>query len=385
MNVAVPQDFGAVGDGFTDDTDALRQWSAAIAGSMGFVPKGVYCWSDNWSIQTGTRIDGAGKSTAIFKRRNAAAQISNARPRWATWVDPVNGGEPIDHDISISNVCFAGEPDAVVPFSGNFITFVGVEGLTLRDVLFRDVRSDCLVLHNWHNVLIDACEFSNWGDNRPFENPGHGLYAIGAAIFCWGPGGLIRITNSVAISGGLGFWISGEPAIVIGNVINDVDEACLVGFGKGSIVLGNHLGRVRRKDVSGNNTEAGGGEYVYVGNYHADADGANAYFSNLQNTVIASNLMVRANQAKAGNTSNITLASHGAWAGVGDKPPQCVTIAGNVCCDEDHNATHAINVTDQGGGTMAHVLVSDNNSGRPEQWQGIPVRTERKGVTAVHN
>lgn len=378
--ILTPQHFGAKGNGTTDDTAALRAWTAAIAGSMGYVPAGVYCYSESWALHSDTRIAGAGKSVARFKATNVTASITNANPRYSTAVDPDGGGDPIDHDIEISNVGFEGDPNAAVPNSVSFMAFVGVARLTFKSCWFRDRLLDLIILHNTSDVWLDGCRMSNWG-KLTHPTPGDGQYVGGCAVFAWVYNERLRITNCDIHDGAGGLWLQDCPeTILTGTRVWNTREFDVVGVGKRSVYAVNTFGRTIKVDVSGHTAEIHGEEFIYALNVHADAAGSNIYASNLRNALLDGNLCLRPGPGAAA----ITLASHGAWAGVGD-PPECVTIAGNLCCDELKRAAHAVLVTDHGGGPVANVVVTDNNAGDKEQWTGKPVQVERKGVVAVHN
>ena len=62
-------DYGAVGDGTTDDTAAIKAALTACAGDTLYVPPGTYLFSETLDIESGTRIIGFG-ATSKFKLAN---------------------------------------------------------------------------------------------------------------------------------------------------------------------------------------------------------------------------------------------------------------------------------------------------------------------------
>lgn len=380
MNPLTPQEFGARGNGVTDDTEALRAWASEICGGHGYVPRGRYPYSGSWSIFSESRIDGAGAGVSVFQSVNSTAGICNARPRWTTAVDPENGGAPLDRDIFVSNVCFAGQSDAAIPQGGSPIAFVGVDRIKFRDCLFKGFRSDLIVLHNITRADFDAVEMTDWGRLEHHGPVGH--YVGGCAIFAWHGVERVRMTNCDIHDGAGGLWLQDVPeTILLGTRINNTCEFDVVGVGKRSAWAVNIFGACQRLDVSGHNAELHGEEFIYALNVHADAAGSNVYASNLRNVLLPGNLCLRPGPDQAG----ITLASHGLWAGVGDHPPECVSIEANLFCDQNKQAAHAVLVTDQDGGPVKDVRVANNNTGNAKQWHVKPVQTERKGVTLLHN
>ena len=59
------KDFGAVGDGVTDDTDAINLALTHATNKILYVPKGVYLFSGTLHVHTGTKIIGCGESSVF--------------------------------------------------------------------------------------------------------------------------------------------------------------------------------------------------------------------------------------------------------------------------------------------------------------------------------
>jgi len=55
-----PKDFGAKGDGVTDDTTAIQNWLTAISGGAGFITNGTYMCNNLGTIPANTKIFGGG-------------------------------------------------------------------------------------------------------------------------------------------------------------------------------------------------------------------------------------------------------------------------------------------------------------------------------------
>lgn len=384
IDLPTPQDFGAKGDGVTDDTAALRAWAERCRGAHGYAPPGTYCYSDTWVFHAPCRMEGAGSDLVTFKRIDVRAMVGNAYPVWSPEVDEVHGGPPIDAMIQLSNMTFAGEKDAFVPPGSTFMAFIGVRKLKMRDVVFRDVNLDLLVLHNCEDMDTDGCEWRDWGI-REYDGPvGH--YVGGCAVFVWHAVRRLRMTNCDVHDGAGGLWLQDIPeTILTGTRVRNTTEFSIVGFGKLSVGAANVFSRVARVDVSGHPAELHGDEWLLGLSIFADADGSCLYVSNPHNVLLPANLYLR----PGAGDSCVTVASHGEWAGVGTAP-ECASVQASLMCDrkdDDPNsrAAHAVLVTDQGGGPMANVVVANNNTGDKRQWRDKPVQTERKGVQTVHN
>lgn len=64
------KDYGAVGDGLTDDTIAVTNWLAACAGKLGYAPGGTYL-TGSQSLPSNCEIFGDGPNSTIFKAKNS--------------------------------------------------------------------------------------------------------------------------------------------------------------------------------------------------------------------------------------------------------------------------------------------------------------------------
>lgn len=95
------RDYGAVGDGSTDDTAAITSWLAAIAstGKTGYVPKGVYVDTLARTITTNISIVGEHPNKSIF---TPASTITDAF--YMTFVG--SDASKFNAEISLKNIGF---------------------------------------------------------------------------------------------------------------------------------------------------------------------------------------------------------------------------------------------------------------------------------------
>lgn len=68
------KDYGATGDGSTDDTAAFNTWLTAASGKRGYIPDGTYRVGDLAVPATGTVIDGQGAG-AVLKAKTGASYV----------------------------------------------------------------------------------------------------------------------------------------------------------------------------------------------------------------------------------------------------------------------------------------------------------------------
>lgn len=287
------------------------------------------------SIASRTRIDGTGRES--FQVKTAAGPqtyglLLNANPVWP------GGGTLIDRDITIERTGFVGHRG--MPCGHDFIDFIGVDGLCVRDCLFADRDRDLLVLSNCNAPTIENSFFRNFGGPLP-DNPGAGQSAGGMAIFCLTPSFDGRIVGCHFTDGGGGVWIPvsdplrpdariGAGWYVAGNFFRRLQEAAIVG-GDYATITGNVIDDVARTDVSGHGMELHGTRLKVTDNDITNIDGSGVYAANVYHSTIRGNTI--GNVGRKGSSGSIVLATFGAASGEGDVPPHHVTIADNELAD----------------------------------------------------
>lgn len=193
------RDFGAVGDGVTDDTEAIEAALAAGAGKTVFFPRGNYIVNGetNFSIQANTAILGAGWQTTAITTVNETGQLP--------YLFLVTGD-----NVSIEGLSFDGgrpetEKDQLLGRQGlvEYNGVYGYSGLTVNKCYIHDFCSRTIytlannttvthnriercslfnadlssmrgVVTNWYSPSADAKQMSNViVENNHFIDCGH--------------------------------------------------------------------------------------------------------------------------------------------------------------------------------------------------------------------
>lgn len=123
-------DFGAVGDGTTDDTNAIKEAIAANVGGSLYIPSGTYMISKAISIPSNIEIHGDGESSVII-----------AAPGFGAGKDLLNCKD--SHDVVLSNIALSGDSNSNTRALGHS----DKDGIHLLD-LWRD-----------YNIRVDSCYF----------------------------------------------------------------------------------------------------------------------------------------------------------------------------------------------------------------------------------
>lgn len=179
------KDFGAVGDGVTDDTAAIQ--AALNASSVVYLPKGTYAISAAINIPSQRRMYGDGIGFTTIKATTSAARITNA---------------VIRHDnIRLENFAFDGNNVAIVGITLGVAGSIGVLATSSADS-FKEIKvAQCtntgIVLNcNQYSTFENCIISSNTG--------GYGLY-----INECGP---IVLTDVLFTSNETALFIGGDQA-----------------------------------------------------------------------------------------------------------------------------------------------------------------------------
>jgi hypothetical protein len=149
-------DFGAKGDGHTDDSGPLQD-AVSTAGSQGnalFCPGGVYKITEGAVSQSdGCQIFGAGKTITVFQLGADIGALVTFRAPGYPSVDSV--------------VSFGGVSDLTIlnpsrTYAGDGVRFCGAERHWLRSVHFQAINGSAIAGKNWwdsyvENVNVELC------------------------------------------------------------------------------------------------------------------------------------------------------------------------------------------------------------------------------------
>lgn len=235
-----PYDFGAAGDGVTDDSVAYQAWLDAIACSAGYGARGTFAVSTTMLISGNTTIYGAGKGSHVLTKIAGFPSSQQLLTNKNINVNPPQ----VDSDIQVFGICMQGISGDIT--SVELVSMVGVLGLTFRDCLFEHSRGFLLAVANSIGVNIDTNEFYDWGK---LAASGEG----GEAIFVPASSQDVNITNNYIHNGEWGgIYIAASRFVVSGNRVLFVKEAGINGGGVGGAITSNRISGVTTKIALGN-------------------------------------------------------------------------------------------------------------------------------------
>jgi hypothetical protein len=209
------RDYGAAGDGTTDDTAAINAASAAVASTGGVVevPAGRYLFNDSLVVKANTVMEGPGTLIA------APPSAWTAMPTFLCIVNENHDAETItDENITIRGITLD-------------MTEHGTSGVDIHGISIRKTRGvkieNVIILGGSSSVALRACDdtheigcryinFTNCGSDH-WDGPGNGRL-VGCHLECDSSAQMINWNPEATVppSAGLiadGFTVSGNTLV----------------------------------------------------------------------------------------------------------------------------------------------------------------------------
>jgi hypothetical protein len=293
-DLPTPHDYGAVGDGVSDDTNAYQLWLNAIAGNAGYGAAGTFLISTNLAIHSGTTIYGSGRGTHILKK---AAGFPASLMMMSNANYPTVAGVYTDSDIQLFGMMFDGSN---LTTNQPLLHYRGVIGAVIRDCNFFDSRYMATAFAGCGNLTIDNNRFNNWGRTEDaYEFPaGSQLREGGPAIWAQpdanGNCVDVSITNNWFTNGLWGGISTGAERITIANNhFLNLKEYGIFGGPIKCTISGNQFEQIGLVDVSNHGIEAGGTDVIVIGNTFTDIGGDAIHCTDGIRWDIADNVVLR--------------------------------------------------------------------------------------------
>ena len=170
------KDFGATGDGVTDDTAAInraffqlfsRESNNQVRRSL-FFPAGVYIVSDTIKIPAYAKVYGEGKNSSIVRQTTATVGFAFADSLQQIGANIGTGGATIPSFIEVNDISFEHTD------TGNILNIASSQNCIVRRVAFKGPQSSapdtvgpsCVELsstaiNQTKNLVFEQCDFTN--------------------------------------------------------------------------------------------------------------------------------------------------------------------------------------------------------------------------------
>jgi parallel beta-helix repeat protein len=383
--------YGAVGDGITDDTTAIKAAiAAAPAGGVVYFPAGTYlCGQINVTTNRLTLL-GSGSASTLKLRNGANTPL--------VVIGPVIYGALASLALDgngANNTMPGANPNCGVLVGTS--TWVTVENCaisnTTNDGVFLQKSQYCTVANNYFSNCfqgIHVIQGSN--DNLILGNSlnqcAYGIYLDydgSTATYCYRNKVVGNtVTNCTGIQGAwaqaAGIALSGAPSTIVENNVC-AGASVLRGI---ECFNGSDGSSIRGNQVSGNGAtgiDTGPANYLIIADNRCEANGiAGIYLSGNTNCVCVGNICRSNGQSAAarsnGSGNGITLNEN---SGTGAQPVNDCVIADNLCFDDQPTPTQQYGIREwqgQPGWYNRNVIQGNNARGNVVQGLGILSTTD---------
>lgn len=321
-NVINVRGYGALGDGITDDTAAIKKALAAIDGNAWvFFPAGEYIVSDEINIpSSNVLISGAGPATVIKAKGGISSIVLH--------LFKIQSKE----NVTIQDLVFDGNGTNQTGTKNTFLLFVNQsENIDILNCIFREGYGDMLVVHHSKKVFID---------NNLFEK----TYSSNTRDFM----GCLIYTEQLA-------WEESR-SIVSNNIFKDITFDALT-------ISGQRTASIRIKYVTVDSNQ-----FINCGHMQHDSldpnqDAASIYLQDCDYVTVTGNLIDKTwgNGIDSLYGSNLTIMGNtinrSGNAGISLEQGSYCTITGNEITNNETKGPTALNIAN---GLLAAITVKTN-------------------------
>lgn len=190
------KDFGAVGDGVSDDTAAIQY--ALNSGYGIYFPKGTYIITSQITIPSNSNITGEGPLSVIKRGASTTAPANNSFIINTNWAASGYSG---DINITISDIAFDGNK------ANNTAWCNGLYIRASKQIYLNNVYA-----YNWGQsspvgngtgLVFSAVDIGEMNDCKAYSNDGDGMLLFSACLN-------VKLSGHAWYNGGIGFELEGR-------------------------------------------------------------------------------------------------------------------------------------------------------------------------------
>jgi parallel beta-helix repeat protein len=355
METISVKDFGAKGDGVTDDTVAINRALTDGAGKEVYFPTGTYSISSTLVIQSNTRLAGVGQGGSVIKLSTgfpaASAGLANAN----------SGGTPntyYDNNIEIIGLRFDGNSNATR--TGNFVEFAKTQDCVVSECEFINHTYICIAIGGSRNVKVYKNTFKNNGRPKPstVSTPcvwtATGYHGIPKDIY-------VDHNTFIDNNWSCSYFMPTGGSFSFNYCLNNGESGVFTNdTGKDISYIGNTIIGQTRSNISASGIETGGNNLIISGNniQNCAADGIS--LTDTTNVLVSDNIILNNGQETSYfvGASGIQLITY-----AGSTRPDHIRITQNRIGDTQTIATQNSGIRVNGPSALAvkHVAIHDND------------------------
>lgn len=290
------KDYGALGDGSTNDATAIQAaiTAAATAGGVVYFPPGVYLSASTINVPSNIELRGDGKGASIVK---ASASLPTGSPLLGN----TNTGAYTDANITLRGLTFDGNGlginDATQTRLFALLRFFRTTDLTVQNCRVCNYGYIGLGMNGQAGALIADSEFDTLGYAGTTANAGPAIW-VSATSGVTTPTDIIIERNYIHDTEWHGCHFSVDKGSFSNNVLRRVKEAGMYlpkGGGQVSnqiIISGNLIDTVARHDISGHGIESEAVNCLITGNIMRNLAHGGIALTDVQNVTVSNNIIM---------------------------------------------------------------------------------------------
>ena len=286
------KDFGATGDGTTDDTTAFQNALTAAAGKSLYVPNGTYLCT-GLTIYSGTNMYGDSPSTSIIKAKGtlgtSTALLKNANQSGTAYAYT-------DVGIAVSNIRFDG--NNLGSRTAELVSFGKVNDLHVNNCQIFNVQYIGMALGGCLAAVVSSCSFTECGSDS--------VIIEGGAALWMGPAADTTVSFDVSVTecnfnnnNWSAMYANGNRLSMIGNYLSSNKESGIFMTGNNNVISNNWISGQTKKYISASGIEVGGGFHTISGNFIGDTDNDSISLTDVQFATITGNTLYNPGRASA--------------------------------------------------------------------------------------
>jgi hypothetical protein len=360
------KDFGATGDGITNDTTAMQNALTAAAGKSLYIPAGTYV-CNQLVVSSGTSVYGDSASTTIIQ---ATSSLGSSTPLFRNLNQIGTPNVYSDSGISIKNIGFNG--NNLGSRSTGLVDFGKVQDLTIDNCQIYNIQyigislSGCL----YANVL--NCVFKTCGNQTVTAEGGAALW-IGNAGVDGTPSFDVKVTNnSFNNNNWSAIYATANRILIANNYLDTNKESGIFMTGSVCVIANNWISNQTRKNISASGIEIGGDQITISGNFIGNTEDSNISLTDVNFVTITGNSLLNPRMdgayyaqascigfatltASPNNNRYVTIVGNNMWSPTNiayaavsfygtTSPPEFITISDNQMNQNSWVSGQAINV-----------------------------------------
>lgn len=348
------KDFGATGDGSTNDAAAISAALTAASGKELYFPPGTYVIGSQLTVPSKTRLRGAGHGASVIKLSASFPAATGAIVN-ATQSGTVDAY--YDSDIEFIGLRFDGNSNA--SRSENFLTFLKVKDCLVEDCEFVNHTYICVAILASQNVRVTGCVFRGNGRPKPSTTSAPCVWTDTSVL---GTPKDIQVEHNTFVSNNwsCAYFMPFGGSFSFNYCIGNGESGVFTNqHGQYLRYIGNHIDGQVRSNISASGIETGGSYLLIAGNHIIGCGNDGISLTDTENVVVSNNQIFNNGQ----ETSYFTNGSGVSVITYSSSPtPNHIRVHGNRIGDRQSTKTQAYGFILSGsGGAVNQVAIHDND------------------------